>query len=362
MNRTYRYPLHPTRQQEAVLSGWLEWCRQLYNAGLEHRVGAWKTAHVSVGLYDQYTELTDLRADDEEAKAVPSDIARSSLRRLDRAFQAFFRRCKSGEKPGFPRFRGRQWFDSFGIGRARCEGNRVLVPKLGAVRFHLYRPLTGKVRDVTLRRKNGRWFVCFTCDLGPAPEQVPAAHTVGIDLGLTNFAVLSDGSEIGNPRFFHAGESQLATRQRRLQLKKRGSKSRERAKLLVGKAHEHVRNQRLDFARKLAADLFRRYDLVAHEDLQIRNMIRSPLGKSISDASWGIFLNCLTLKAESAAKWVVPVDPRGTSQRCSSCGTVVKKELSERWHRCGCGLHLGRDENAARNILQLAAGRAVAEG
>lgn len=236
----------------------------------------------------------------------------------------------------------------------------MLVPKLGLVRFNLYRPIEGSIKDATIRHKNGRWFVCFACDLGPAPDKAPVARATGVDLGLTSFAVLADGTEVENPRFFRKGEALLATRQRKLQLKKRGSKSRERAKRLVGKAHEHVKNQRLDFSRKLAVDLFSRYDLVAFEDLQIRNMIRSSLGKSIFDAAWGVFLNALVCKAESAGKWAVPVDPRGTSQRCSDCGAVVKKELSERQHRCGCGLTLGRDHNAALNIL--AAGRAVVGG
>lgn len=363
MLRTHRYPLCPNRHQETVLLGWLEFCRQLYNAGLEHRIGAWKQARVSISYNAQTAELTALRAEDAEVADIPVEVARSALRRLDRAFAAFFRRYKSGEgKPGFPRFRGRQWYDSFGLGLARCEGDRVLIPKLGPVRFHLYRPLQGAIQDVTIRRKNGRWFVCFSSDLGPAPEKVPVARAVGIDLGLTSFAVLSDGTEVGNPRFFRRAEAVLAARQRRLQAKKRGSKSRERAKVLAGKAHEHVRNQRLDFCRKLAVDLLSRYDLVAYEDLQIRNMVRHPgLAKSISDASWGVFLHCLASKAESAAKWAVPVDPRGTSQRCSCCGAAVKKSLSERQHRCECGLQLSRDENAARNVLRLAAGRAVVE-
>jgi len=359
MLRTYRYPLNPTSEQEAILLAWLEFCRQLYNAGLEHRIGAWKQARVSVGYNAQTAELTALRAIDEEAAMVPVEVARSALRRLDRAFQAFFRRCKSGEKPGFPRFRGRHRYDSFGLGRVRCEGSRVLVPKLGPVRFHLYRPLLGEIRDVTIRRKCGRWFVCFSCDLGEAPAKVPVARAIGIDLGLTSFAVLSDGTEVANPRYFRAGEERLARRQQILARKRRGSLSRERAKLLVGKAYAHIRQQRLDFSRKLAVDLLSRYDLVAHEDLQIRNMVRGHFAKSISDASWGLFLHCLTCKAESAGRWAVPVDPRGTSQICSGCGTIVKKNLPEREHNCACGLRIGRDHNAALNILALAAGRAA---
>jgi putative transposase len=362
MRRTYRYPLYPTRQQEGVLLGWLHFCQQLYNAALEERIGAWKRARKPIRLYDQQRELTELRASDADASAVPVLVARSALHRLDRAFAAFFRRCNGGEMPGFPRFRSRDRYDSFGIGRVRCDGDRVLVPKLGPVKFNAYREMRGEIKDVAIRRKCGRWFVCFSCDLGDAPAKIPVVRAIGVDLGLATFAVLSDGGAIQNPRFFREGEKLLADRQRRLALKKRGSRSRQRAKLLVGKAHEHVQNQRLDFSRKLTVDLFSRFDLVAYEDLRIRNMVRSPLGKSISDAAWGIFINCLVAKAESAGRYAIAVDPRGTSQRCSGCGTVVKKELSERTHSCECGLRIGRDENAALNILALAPGRGVAGG
>jgi putative transposase len=353
MTRTYRYPLRPTKAQEATLLAWLGFCQRLYNAALEHRIGAWRRARKSVSLYAQTTELAVLRSEDSDAAAVPSDIARSALRRLDRAFQAFFRRCRSGEKPGFPRFRGRDWYDSFSFPAVRVEGNRVHVPKLGPVRFHDYRPLQGEVREVTIRRGAGRWWVSFSCDLGDAPPKVAVRRATGIDLGLTTFATLSDGSEVPNPRYFRAGEQCLAWRQQALARKCRGSKSRARAKLLVQKAHEHTRNQRLDFSRKLAAQLYAEYDLIAYEDLAIRNMIRGPLAKSIGDAAWGTFIRCLTSRAESAGRHAVAVDPRGTSQRCSGCGTVVPKALSERVHRCPCGLVLSRDQNAALNVLAL---------
>jgi len=175
MIRTYRYPLYPTRKQETVLLAWLEFCRQLYNAGLEHRIGAWKAARVSVNYNDQAAELVAIRAVDGDAAAVPSDTARSILRRLDRAFKAFFRRHKTGgAAPGFPRFRSQRRFDSFGIGRVGCENNRVRVPRLGMVRFHAYRPLGGVIRNATIRRREVReerhrayqdWPACLSYDV-----------------------------------------------------------------------------------------------------------------------------------------------------------------------------------------------------
>jgi putative transposase len=353
VTRTYRYPLRPTKLQEAVLTSWLAFCQRLYNAALEHRIGAWRRARKSVGYNAQTVELAALRAEDSEAAAVPSDVARSALRRLDRAFQAFFRRCRSGQAPGFPRFRGRDWYDSFSFRAVRVEGNLVHVPKLGPVRFHDYRPLEGIVQEVTIRRGAGRWWVSFSCDLGDAPPKVAVRRATGIDLGLTTFATLSDGSEVPNPRYFRRGEDCLTRRQRVLARKCRGSRSRQRAKLLVAKAHEHTRNQRLDFSRKLAAELFDQYDLIAYEDLAIRAMIRGPLAKSIADAAWGTFIRCLTSRAESAGRHAVAVDPRGTSQVCSGCGSVVRKTLSERTHACSCGLRIGRDWNSALNVLAL---------
>jgi putative transposase len=200
--------------------------------------------------------------------------------------------------------------------------------------------------------------VCFSCDLGAAPPKVTVRQMVGIDVGLTIFATLSDGGEVPAPRLFRKGEDVLARRQRSLATKRRGSNSRRRARTLVAKAHCHIRNQRLDFARKLTVVLFAKYDLIAFEDLNIRGMVHSNLAKSIHDAAWGLFLRCLTDKAESAGRWAVPVDPRGTTQNCSACGEHVPKGLTDRAHICSCGLVLGRDLNAARNIEAL--GRSAA--
>lgn len=384
MHRTFRYPLHPTVAQATIMSGWLVHCQQLYNAALQHRRDAWehekrqrqlaedrggKRPKAKMPSYvSQSLELTDLRANDYDD--VPVIVQRSALRRIDRAFQAFFRRVKSGAKPGHPRFKARDRYNSFDIGRvlpSKKEGTRdsrsarIRVPTLGLVRFHEYRPLKGVVRNVTIRRTADRWFVCFSCDIGEAPEKTPVATATGIDVGLTTFATLSNGDEVENPRYFRKAEAQLAMRQQRLARRKRGSKGRGRAKTLVAKAHEHIRQQRLNFARQLACTLFATYDMVAYEDLNIRGMAQGPLSKSIHDAAWGTFIHALTCKAEEAGKWAVAVDPRGTTIRCSGCDTRVPKTLAEREHRCStCGLVLGRDENAARNVLTL--GRSAVSG
>jgi len=357
MVRTFRYPLLPTSSQEATLEHWLVLCQRLYNGALEQRKDAWRKQKKSVTRYDQQKELTQLRKEAPEYDAVSARALRSSLHRLDEAFRGFFRRLKRGEKPGFPRFRSRDRYDSMGIGRVLPEGDkgdRVRVPNLGLVRFKLYRPLNGVVRDVTLKRTAKRWYVCFSVDLGEAPPKRVVRSATGIDVGLTTFATMADGSTIENPRYMQAAAEKLAERQRRLARKKRGSGGRRKAKQLVARAHEHIRNQRLDFARKASKALFERYDLIAHEDLNIRGMVHGNLAKSIHDAAWGVFLRCLALKAEEAGAYLVAVDPRGTTKRCSRCGDDVPKTLSEREHVCDrCGLRLGRDHNAAINIHAL---------
>lgn len=356
MLRSFRYPLRLTKDQEITLDTWRIACQQLYNGALQHRRDAWCKQRVSVTCYDQQRELTLLRAADPEWASIPAWIERSALVRLDRAFIAFFRRVKCGQTPGFPRFRSRDRYDSFDLGSnpVRIDGDRVHLPKLGPVRFHKYREIRGKVRRVSVSRTARGWSISFVCDLGDAPAKVPVRSTVGVDVGLEAFATLSNGERVENPRLFRAGEETLAHCQQSLARKRRGSASRRAAKRLVARAHEHIRNQRLDFARKLASALFDRFDLVAHEDLTISRMVHGNLGKSIYDAAWGQFLRALQSKAEGAGKWCVAVDPRGTSQRCSSCGAVVKKALDERQHRCpSCGFVAHRDHNAALNIIAL---------
>ena len=349
--RTYRYPLLPTRRQERVLGSWFGSCQRLYNAALEQRISWWRQSRTSLSLYDQTKELTGLRAEDAEYARVPVEIARSALKRLDRAFQAFFRRVKRGETPGFPRFRAHHRYRSFGIGRASVTGDRVRVPKLGLVRFCRYRDLDGEIRDVEIRRSAKRWWVCIVVDMGAAPTPRPVRSVVGIDLGLTDFATLSTGETISNPRHFRTAQRTLKRRQQAFARKRKGSANRAKARQHVALMHERVQNQRRDFHCKVAADLVGRFDLVAHEALNVKGLSRSRLAKSVHDAGWSAFLGRLACKAESAGTRVIPVDPRGTTQNCSDCGAVVRKGLGDRLHSCPCGAVLGRDHNAALNIL-----------
>lgn len=357
--------MRPTAEQRRQLDVFRVRCCELYNVALEQRISWYRRAGKSLSFYDQVTQLVDLRKEP-EWKSVATIVARSALRRLDRAFKSFFRRVKAGEKPGFPRFRSRDRYDSFGIGRVPPQRRGpewyVRVPNLGLIRFKMHRPMAGTVQNVEVHKDaNGRWFVCFSCDVGDAPAKVAVRNTVGIDLGLTSFLVCSDGAAVENPRYFKKSAERLARAQQVLARKTRGSRSRYRARRAVARVHEHVRHQRKDFHIKLARDLVGKFDLIAHEDLNIAGLARARLAKSVADVGWGQFISILSCKAEEAGKYVIAVDPRNTTKACSTCGTLVPKDLSQRMHVCPCGCVLGRDHNAALNVLARGL-RAVPEG
>ena len=296
------------------------------------------------------------------------------LRRVDKAMQGFFRRLKAGQKPGYPRFQGRNRYDSFTYPQAgfALAGERLTLSKIGNLKVRLHRPMLGTVKTCTIKREGEHWYVTCACEVEADPLSASDA-TVGIDLGLLHFATLSTGETIENPRHYRRGQKKLALAQQKLSRGTRGSHRRERARKAVARAHRKIRNQRRDFLHKAARALVNRYGVIIMEDLKIANMSAAPapkpdpnqggaylpngasakagLNTSILDAGWGQFQAFCVAKAASAGRQVVFVDPRLTSQRCSHCGAIVKKDLSERWHSCSCGCELDRDHNAAINIL-----------
>jgi putative transposase len=353
MIRTFRYPLQPTKAQETVLSGWLPQLCMLFNAALEQRREAWRKQRASIGLYRQQKELTALRANDPVWAAIPAWVARSALARVERTFMAYFRRVRAGEHPGYPRFRSPKRYDTFTLGTVvpSVYGNRVYIPAIGLTKFRKYREIRGTIRHVTISRAATGWSISFNCEIGAAPSKVPITSAVGVDLGLEALATLSNGDRVANPRYLRAGADLIARRHRAVARTRPLSNGRKKARRCLAKAYGHIRNQRLEFARKVASVLFERFDLIVHENLEIARLARGLLSKSVRDVAWGVLLRALSFKAENAGKWCVAVDSAGTSQICSGCGIIVKKELSEREHRCDCGLVLHRDHNAALNIL-----------
>jgi len=353
MLRTFQFRLRPNAGQTAMLERILTDNCETYNAALQERRDAWKLQRKSISYRDQQNELTELRQDP-TFQWLACDIMRDPLRRVDRAFKAFFRRVKAKSgNAGFPRFRARDRYDSFGFSVPVCRDRSIKIPNVGDIRARGGRLIDGKPKLCTVKRDGKRWTASVVCDIGEAPEKCVVSNPVGIDVGLTTLASLSNGTQIENPRWTRQHEDRIAACSQRLALKSRGSKNRIRAREVLRRAHQRAADARNNFVHHVSKWLVANYDLIAHEDLKISNMVRSNLAKSIMDAAWGILIHQITYKAESAGRWVVPVNPRGTSQICSGCGRTVKKKLSERVHSCECGLVLDRDHNASINIKAL---------
>jgi len=357
IRKTFKYRISPkTKAVKERLQHTLDLCRELYNCALEERKTGYQDYGVSIAYRTQSNQLPQIKKDCPELAFVHSQVLQDTLRRLDKAYKAFFRRCKQGQAPGHPRFQGRRRYNSFTYPQDsgwKLEGNRLKLTKIGVFNVILHRPPEGQIKTVTLSRSaTGKWYVCFSCEL-EQPEPLPATGSrIGIDVGLTSFLTDSNGTKVENPRWYRATERKLKIVQRIVSKRKKGGTRRRKAVRQLALVHEKVGNQRLDFQHKLSLELVRHNDLIAVEDLRIKNMVRNRhLAKSISDAGWGQFLSILSAKAEYAGRTVAKVDPRQTSQLCSGCGAVVEKVLSVRVHRCSCGLTLDRDHNAARNIL-----------
>jgi putative transposase len=365
VRKTYKYKLDPTPTQAAVLGQTLRLCHRLYNVALEERKTAWERRQVGISRYQQEAELSGIRAEFAEYAALHSHPLQDVIVRLDRAYQAFFRRVKAGQKAGFPRFRGAGRYNSFtykeyGNGVRVDEQGRLVISKIGALHVRWgtgprYRPLVGTPKTVTITREPDGWYAGFSCADVPVQPLPVTGQETGIDLGLESFATLADASQIANPRIFRVAEMHLKRAQRRVSRRKRGSHRRRKAVRLLARAHQDVQRARRDFHHKTALALVQHYDTIYHEDLQVANMVQNhSLAKSISDAGWSQFVTILTAKAAYAGRRVVAVPPAYTTQACSGCGVAVYKGLSVRWHQCPeCGTSLPRDHNAALNILHL---------
>lgn len=355
MQRTFKYNIRAGKQTLNNATRIIDLCRTLYNVCLEQRILVWKYRRKSVSCFDQINQLPELKRAFPEFKDIPSQSAQDVIERLDKAFKGFFRRLKDKSgKAGFPRFKGIDRYNSFTLkqcGWKILDKRYLIIPKIGRFKMKLSRPIEGDIKTVTIRKSfTGKWYVCFSCDnvqLKPLPK---TGKTIGIDVGCESFLTDSDGNKIENPRFLKKTEDILARRQQSLVTKKRGSNNRYKAKILVAKAHEKIRNQRQDFHFKVANQLVSKNDKICIEKLHNWKTFR-PLNKSMRDVAWWNFFNILRFKAEEAGKEVVEVPARNTSQLCSGCGKSVPKTLDVRVHNCpSCKLCIDRDHNSAINI------------
>lgn len=338
------------------MTGILGECRWLYNALLEQRKSAWQERQESIGLYAQHATLPAIKQARPSLKAVHSQVLQNVALRLDRALQAFFGRVKAGQEPGYPRFRGADRYDSFcypqyGNG-CRLQGDVLFLSKVGQVRLRLHRPVKGDIKTVCIRRLAGFWYVCFSTDCQAEPLP-PSQEKVGVDVGLNDFAFLSIGEAIKNPRFFRRDEKGLKRVSRRVSRAAKGSQQRRKASKALAKVHRRIVNRRSDFAHQHSRRLINRFGTVCVEDVHVNRMVHNHcLAKSILDAAWSQFFAYLLYKAEEAGRELVKVNPAYTSQTCHRCGQRQKLALSERQFNCRCcGVSINRDHNASLNIL-----------
>lgn len=391
--RAYKFLLRPTVRQGQALGEMLRDHCSLYNGALQERRDAWRHASkTSVKYGMQSAQLKDIRSFDPEHQGRWSfSSQQKTLRRLDKAFAAFFRRVKSGDAPGYPRVRGVNWFDTVDFPKdgdgCRWDSTphdpvtRVRFQGVGKVKVNQHRPVVGKVKTISVKREGRKWFVVLTAEQAQ-PEPLPATGSVvGIDLGIANFLADSGGGFVPNPRHGRKAAAKLEAAQQALsRFPRRKAKDRtanhQRAVEEIARLHGKARRQRLAHAHKTAVGLIRGHDVIAHEDLKIRNMSKAPepkpdpeqpgsflpngavgkagLNRSISDAGWGVFLAILHAKAESAGREVIAVDPRNTSRRCPECGHTARENrpTQEKFHCVSCGHSAHADTVGAVNVLR----------
>jgi putative transposase len=413
---TYKYRIYPNHTQIAEFERTLNLCRELYNAALQERrdsYNTWKEANLGcqfanlengitviqmdvtkpnapkpppLNYYTQSNQLKAIKEARPEYKQIHSQILQDVLKRVDKAFAGFFDRVKKGQTPGYPRFQGKGRYDSFCFpqGGWRLTGTKLKLHGIsGQVKVKLHREVLGKVKTCTIKREGKgqqtQWYVCFAVEYGLASASVSfnPQNPGGVDVGLHEFAAISTGEYIPNPRFFRKSEERLVALQVEASRKQKGSKRWQKLLGQLAKLHRKVKRQRSDFHHKQSRGLVDKFDLIVFEDLQVKNLLKrakpvpdpnkvgqylpngaaakSGLSKSISDAGWSTFVKLTTYKAASAGKVCLQIDPKNTSQCCSECGAVADEKLGleDRTFECSkCGLVLDRDTNAARNIVK----------
>ncbi len=366
---TYKFRAYPSALLEYKMENWLYILHNLYNHALEERKKAWKEEKKSITYSNQQNALPKLKEKDPSLKLVHSQVLQDCLRRVDNAFQKFFRK-----EVKYPKKKKLSKYSSFTFPQVwmKQKGRLVEViklekksgrfaylhlPKLGKLKIRLHREINWtKARTVTVKREpSGKWYVCVTVEI-ELDEVLREAQekTVGIDLGVKNLATTSEGEFIEHPKFLQRLEKRLKREQKKLSRKEKGSNNWEKQRKRVAKIHEKMRNARRDFLHKLSRHLVNNYDHISFEDLDIKGLVQSSnLAKLILDAGWRALITFVTYKAVMAGARVVRVDPSYTTQDCSVCGFRVPKTLAERLHECPeCGAIMDRDYNASVNILQ----------
>ena len=357
--KAYKYKLKPSRKIIAIFESWLVVLCELYNAALQERRDAYRIGGVSISKSDQEKQLPEIKKENPRLAGIHSQVIQEALRRVDLAFQHFFRRVKEGQIPGFPRFRPPSRYDSFTYKQSGFQldqkAKKLSLSKIGSVKVLLSRSIEGIIKTCTIKREADGWYVIFAVEeIENKPIVLAPDVTIGIDVGIKTFAHLSNDDQIPNPQYHRQAESELKTAQRKVSRRKRGGNRRKKAVRLLAKKHQHVARQRRDHHFKEAKKLVEKYRVIKFEDLQIKNLVKNHhLAKSIHDAGWSQFIAIVVHKAEEAGGQVEVVNPNGTSTTCSRCGHKSRMPLSVRVYRCGnCGLIIDRDHNSGINIRE----------
>jgi len=362
MIKSYKFRVFPSKKQIRILNQQLEECRWLYNYCIEERREAWKKNKKSLNYFDQKSKLIELKRNKTSLNNVYSQVLQEVVKRVDLAFKGFYRRVKNKEKPGYPRFKGKNRYNSLTYPQHGFSAKKksIQLSKIGVIKAKITQTIEGKLKTCTVKRSpTGKWYVILTCEFDPKP--LPKNDKiVGVDVGVKHFAVLSDGTKIGNPKFISKEEKNLAKAQRKLSRLEKDTKEWEKQRRVVARIYERITWKRQDFIHKLSREIVNKYGVIVIEDLNIKGMIKKKknkkrsLSKLILDAAWKDFCHKLAYKAEWAGRQVVAIDPRYTSQICSECGFQQKMPLNKRIFKCrNCNFEADRDYNAARNIERL---------
>lgn len=349
-HHTFEYRLKPNRAQESALWAVLIGSRHVYNDGLEELISHYRETGKHMHLYEQDKTHGKGRHPD-----LPAVVVDTTLKRLHRSFENFFRGRKEGRRVGFPRFKSDNRWNSFAFRdpNNRLDGQHFKAGKIcgGDIRAIVHRPLEGAFKFARIAHRPSGWYLQCVCEV--EPKRLPwNDKAVGLDMGITSLVADSDGRRHKNPRRLKTSMRRLANHQRALSRCVKGSARRKKARRVVARTHERIASQRADSLHKLSRSYVNEYGTIVIEDLNVAGMVRNHcLAQAISDSSWRMLRWMLLYKAEDAGRQFVAVPPHYTSQKCSQCGTYVAKALSVRTHMCPCGYVDDRDVNAAKNIL-----------
>jgi putative transposase len=355
---SYKYPIFPDKATQQKLAEALDACRWLHNRLLEELNEA-KEKGIKLKTYDTQNMIPSLKLENPKLNLVYSKVLQMVNYTLWSNIKGLSASKKNGRKIGHVRFKGYGWYKTMNYNQSGFkldqDHGRLHLSKIGDIKIKMHRKVQGCIKAILIKREGKQWFAIVQADQGP--ETLPeTGGSIGLDVGLKSFVVDTDGNSIENPKFAEKAATKVKNIQRGLSKAEIGSNNRRKLKDKLDKAHARINNQRNDFLHKLSRSYVNNYDIICVEDLDVKGLKEKGQNKdmhrNIHDASWSKFIFMLSYKAESAGRRLIKVDPRNTTQRCSACGSIVRKELSDRVHECPyCGFSCDRDYNASRNIL-----------